>query len=69
MKASINIDFDLIAMTDAITVESLKGCLLSLKHDLKKDAPRVFFTDAKKDKREIQRHVDAFELVLGYFTK
>ena len=56
---------------DAIVRSDLKSVLHSLKRDLKArksgKGVGIFDTDKAKDVAEIQRHIDAFKIVLKYY--
>ena len=56
---------------DAIVRSDLKSVLHSLKRDLKTrksgKGVGIFGTDKAKDVAEIQRHIDAFKIVLKYY--
>jgi hypothetical protein len=56
---------------DAIVRSDLKNALGSLRRDLKSRKSGkgvcIFYADKAKDVAEIQRHIDAFKIVLKYY--
>lgn len=63
-KHTFEIDDDSM---DRIIVSELKRFVKYFKNDLKSENPRVFFHDPVEDKKEIKRHIDAFNTVIKYF--
>ena len=67
-KITVELDWDTI---DRITICSMKSLLESLEADLKKrkndTGMAIFETDKEADIALIEKHVDAFKLVLKYY--
>lgn len=61
MKVQVEIE------DDTVVVQVLSWHYTMLKADKKNPKAAIFYTDYKKDKAEIQRHLDAFKIVLSYF--
>jgi hypothetical protein len=59
-------------LLEEITAAELKRVVASLKEDHKKRKAgkniAIFDMDKAKDVAELKRHIDAFELVLKYYT-
>jgi hypothetical protein len=55
-------------MVDRITVDQLRNARNSLMHDLERPVPGVFVMDPAVDKKLIQDHIDALNLVISYFS-
>lgn len=64
----IEIDSQLL---EEITLEQLRYSLASLKesYEDRKDGGDInyFYGDKKKDLAEIKRHIEAFEIAIGYY--
>lgn len=56
-------------MADKITVDVLLEIMEDFKKDLKGDNPMIFVKDPVKDKKEIQKHINACKLIIKYFGK
>lgn len=56
-------------MADKITVDVLLEIMEDFKKDLKGDNPMIFVKDPIKDKKEIQKHINACKLIIKYFGK
>ncbi len=51
---------------DDITRQTLIQLRDDFKNDLKRERPLVFYADPVKDKKEIKKHIRAFNLVIDY---
>ena len=65
MAFTIDLTYD---MVDNIIVQELSASMQILKDDLEKGNAKVFSIDPEEDAKEIQRYIDAFELVLSWYT-
>ena len=67
-KVTVELDWDTI---DRITVCSMKSLLENLENDLEKrkagDGMAIFEVDEELDIALLEKHVEAFKLVLKYF--
>jgi hypothetical protein len=61
-----------IELSDDLVDEVIAKALTQIKDDLKvsikKPRPLVFVSDAATDKKLIKKHIEAFELIIDYFT-
>ena len=61
-----------IELSDDLVDEVMLKVLTQIKDDfkvsIKKPRPLVFVSDAVKDKKLIKKHIEAFELIIDYFT-
>ena len=53
---------------DKLILDELLKQLQGFEEDLKKERPLIFHSDPKKDKKEIKKYINAFKLVIKYFT-
>lgn len=54
-------------LVDKIVATEAKRMIAMLREDLREDR-RVFLHNARADRAEIKRHIEAFELVRRYYT-
>ena len=64
-KYNIDLSWDVV---DEIVLDQLKSSRASLAADLDRPVPGVFVMDVVIDKQLIQDHIDAFDLVISYFS-
>jgi hypothetical protein len=63
-KFTIEIDYD---MTDKITFDNLKDCRQRFLDDLGQNNSVFVWDDPEEDDAEIQRHIDALDVVLKWY--
>jgi hypothetical protein len=65
MKVELELDVDKIG---EIVVRELIQHRMYLRSSFEQDRPMMFHTNPEEDKIEIQKHIDAMTLLLGYFA-
>lgn len=66
MKYTIDISYE---MADKILVDHLKETKKCFEMDLARGDANIFFwEEPEKDKAEIQRHIDAIDLILDWYA-
>ena len=63
-KVTVEIDYD---MSDRITFENLADCRQNFLNDLGAGNSVFAWDDPEQDDAEIQRHIDALEVVLKWY--
>jgi len=63
-KFTIEIDYD---MSDKITFDNLKDCRQRFLDDLGQNNSVFVWDDGEADDAEIQRHIDALDVVLSWY--
>ena len=64
-KISVELDWETV---DHIVVEQLRSTWESLKYDLGKRRNIFVYGDHEEDDAEIQKHIDAVEIMLKWYT-
>lgn len=64
-KIKIELNWD---MVDSIVVDQLRDTWETLKNDLGADAHVFVWGDQEADDAEIQKHIDALELILKWYS-
>lgn len=65
MKLTVEVDWEL---SDKIVLENLRASKKSFEEDLENPDANVFFWgDPDKDRAEIQKHIDAINLIIDWY--
>lgn len=63
-KFIVEIDYD---MSDKITFDNLKDCRQRFLNDLGQNNSVFVWDSPEEDDAEIQRHIDALDVILGWY--